>query len=285
MNAVTLAIDNHSTGLPTRHRVELYNFVDGQWVMVDERIAGPADEAVYIEVTTTPRRFIAPTRYTRAMFASASFLGIEAELLLQVAAAIVVGGLIGIERELRDKAAGFRTNICICLGAAVFTIASIEIAGSSHDATRIAAGIVSGIGFLGAGAILRREDRISGLTTAATIWVVAALGMSIGASLWPIVMLGTAAMLIVLWILPLVEHRIDALQDSRIYRVVCPPTRDHFKRLEDAFRTRGLSIRSHKLMREGDSLVCVWDAVGTPSEHDTMMAFLFEDDAVKSFEV
>jgi putative Mg2+ transporter-C (MgtC) family protein len=89
-------------------------------------------------------------------------------LLLQLLMVIVVGGLIGAEREYHSKNAGFRTMILICLGSFLFTTFSIHISGSSSD--RIASNIVTGIGFLGAGVIFKSDNRINGITTAATIW-------------------------------------------------------------------------------------------------------------------
>src|SRR4051812_13048584 len=90
---------------------------------------------------------------------------------------VFLGGAIGLEREISDKAAGLRTNILICLGACLFMMISRGFTGIPvSDPTRIAAQIVSGIGFLGAGAIMREGDRVTGLTTSATIWVVAAIG-------------------------------------------------------------------------------------------------------------
>src|SRR5688572_27174223 len=98
-------------------------------------------------------------------------------LLLRLLLVIIVGGLIGAEREYRSKSAGFRTMILICLGSFLFTTFSIQIGGLETD--RIASNIVTGIGFLGAGVIFKSENRINGLTTAAAIWAVAALGMGI----------------------------------------------------------------------------------------------------------
>ncbi|HQN43268.1 MAG TPA: MgtC/SapB family protein, partial [Anaerolineaceae bacterium] len=95
---------------------------------------------------------------------------LQPEDLLKIVLAVLVGGLIGIEREYRDKAAGFRTLIFICVGAALFTILSVRLAGDK-DPTRIAASIVTGVGFLGAGVILRDGGRVIGLTTAAAIWL------------------------------------------------------------------------------------------------------------------
>jgi putative Mg2+ transporter-C (MgtC) family protein len=102
--------------------------------------------------------------------------------LVGIILAVVFGAAIGLEREIRGKAAGLRTNVLICLGAAVFTIISRHLGGGQQDSvTRIAAQIVTGVGFLGAGAIIRDRAGIYGLTTAATIWLVASIGMACGA--------------------------------------------------------------------------------------------------------
>jgi putative Mg2+ transporter-C (MgtC) family protein len=111
-------------------------------------------------------------------------MSIEILDLLKLLFACLAGGLIGVEREFRDKSAGFRTLILICLGATLFTMMSPRFA-AIGDPGRIAAGIVSGIGFLGAGVILRDRGRIMGLTTAATIWMTAAIGMAIGGQFLP----------------------------------------------------------------------------------------------------
>src|SRR5512133_3601325 len=134
---------------------------------------------------------------------------LDPENLLKLLLALLVGGLIGMEREFRDKAAGFRTMICICLGATLFTILS-SLLGQPDDVTRIASEIVTGVGFLGAGAILRGPaGSVTGLTTAATIWLVAALGMAIGGGAYLLALATTAAVLLVLWVFPLLEARID----------------------------------------------------------------------------
>jgi len=101
--------------------------------------------------------------------------------LISIVLAALLGAGIGLERELSGKAAGLRTNLLICLGASVFTIISREmVTGTSGEVTRIAAQIVSGVGFLGAGAIIQDRHGVHGLTTAATIWLVASIGMACG---------------------------------------------------------------------------------------------------------
>src|SRR5919107_2081165 len=122
----------------------------------------------------------------------------DAELITRLLIAALLGGMIGAERELRRKSAGFRTNILIAMGSALFTIVSITLAPSASDPTRIAAQIVTGIGFLGAGAIMRTANRVQGLTTAATVWVNAALGVAAGGGEYRAALLGGAITLAVL---------------------------------------------------------------------------------------
>ena len=111
--------------------------------------------------------------------------------VLGVVLAVVFGAAIGLEREISGKAAGLRTNVLICLGAAVFTIISREMAGQTDSLTRIAAQIVTGVGFLGAGAIIQDRGGVHGLTTAATIWLVASIGMACGAGFYGLAVIST----------------------------------------------------------------------------------------------
>jgi putative Mg2+ transporter-C (MgtC) family protein len=128
-------------------------------------------------------------------------------LVLRVVLAAVLGGVLGLERELRGKAAGVRTNTLVAVGAALFMIVSIRLGqmeGGSVD--RIAAQVVTGVGFLGGGAILRSSRSVHGMTTAATIWVNAAVGMAAGAGLFAEAVTTTVIALIVLAALPSVER-------------------------------------------------------------------------------
>ncbi|HZD87062.1 MAG TPA: MgtC/SapB family protein [Gaiellaceae bacterium] len=121
-------------------------------------------------------------------------------VLLRLFVAAVLGGAIGLERELRERQAGLRTHLVVCVGAALFTLVSAYgFSGfAGVDRSRVAAGIVSGIGFLGAGAIIRQGLSVRGLTTAATLWLVAAIGMAAGAGYWDGALLATIGALLTL---------------------------------------------------------------------------------------
>ena len=128
-------------------------------------------------------------------------MSIELEMGLRILMAAALGAIIGYQRERSGKSAGLRTVVLVCVGATLFTMASIYGFGAVADPARVAAGIVIGIGFLGAGAIMRREgSHIEGLTTAATIWIMAAIGLATGAGLYLISAVTTAVILIVLFL-------------------------------------------------------------------------------------
>lgn len=137
------------------------------------------------------------------------------EALLKLLIAAIIGGLIGIERQVGGQTAGFRTQLLVCLGSCLFTIVSVQVHetyGASADPGRIAAQIVVGIGFLGAGAILRHGVSIRGLTTAATLWIVSAIGMAVGFGEYLIA--GFAALL-VLFNLAILKNIEDVLPINR----------------------------------------------------------------------
>ncbi|MCB9815021.1 MgtC/SapB family protein [Candidatus Nomurabacteria bacterium] len=132
---------------------------------------------------------------------------------IPILVSVLAGGLIGIEREYRDKSAGFRTMILIAIGSTLFTLLSIKMGTVEKESTRIAAAIVTGIGFLGAGVVLKDGATIRGITTAASIWLVAALGMGAGLMEYELVGAVTLLVLIVLWALPPFERWIDRMHD------------------------------------------------------------------------
>jgi putative Mg2+ transporter-C (MgtC) family protein len=134
----------------------------------------------------------------------------DAELTIRLLTAALLGALLGFERELKQKSAGLRTNILIAVGAALFTLMSYELAAEgTGDPGRVAAQIVTGIGFLGAGAIMRTDSGIQGLTTAATVWVNAAVGVAAGGGEYHLAFIATGVTLAALLVLTPVERGIE----------------------------------------------------------------------------
>jgi putative Mg2+ transporter-C (MgtC) family protein len=184
------------------------------------------------------------------------------ELLLRLALAAILGGLIGVERELREREAGLRTHLLVALGSALFTIvgaygfhAFLESGQSvvRADPTRIAAQIVTGIGFLGAGAIIRQGLSVRGLTTAATLWVVAAVGLAAGAGYYSAAAITTAVVLVALWPLRILAYRILRRyrpDDGRL--LVELPAGQPLGEVIDEIEHVGARIDSIDVSQEGD---------------------------------
>ena len=146
----------------------------------------------------------------------------DAELIRRLLTAALLGALLGFEREIRQKSAGLRTNILIAVGAALFTLMSLELSPEGSDPGRIAAQIVTGIGFLGAGAIMRTDSGVQGLTTAATVWVNAAVGVAAGGGSYHLAFISTAITIAVLLVLQPVE-RVIAHRFGKVERPVDHP--------------------------------------------------------------
>jgi putative Mg2+ transporter-C (MgtC) family protein len=135
-------------------------------------------------------------------------LNVQLELAVRLIVAAILGALVGLEREVHDHPAGMRTHLLVAVGAATFTVLSIEaFKAPGADPARIAAQIVTGIGFLGAGAILKGNGDVRGLTTAASLWAVAAVGMAAGAAAWGVAVAASIIVLVSLWPLHVIERR------------------------------------------------------------------------------
>ena len=193
---------------------------------------------------------------------------VVARLLL----ATLLGGLVGLERELSHKPAGIRTNMLICLGAALFTIVSYEMAGAvGGDHTRIAAQIIPGIGFLGAGVVIRERGTIIGITSAATIFVVASIGMTVGAGLY---VTGIFTMLLLLGSLIFIgniEQRVGLQTRVMNFRITAPPELDPLTRVHTIVEESGLHARRWHSYKVDEGLLVEFDAEMTvPQERDLM---------------
>jgi len=135
---------------------------------------------------------------------------------IPIGVATLAGGLIGLERECRSKSAGFRTMIIIAVGSCLFTLMSQIMGGPDKESTRIAASIVTGVGFLGAGVILRDGLTIRGLTTAASVWLAASLGLAAAVGQYELVGIVTFVALVVLWLIPPLERLLERITSEYV---------------------------------------------------------------------
>jgi putative Mg2+ transporter-C (MgtC) family protein len=195
---------------------------------------------------------------------------------LKLGLAILVGGLIGAEREFRDKSAGLRTIIFITLGSTLFTMLSPILGNDVHTA-RVAANIVTGIGFLGAGAIIREGTKIAGLTTAATIWLAASLGMGIGSGHYGLVGISTLVIMVILWLFPLFEHWINAMREARTYEVLLPLDTSSTDEILERFSRASLHILSQKEHKTSGGILLIVSTLGAPKNHTRLAQVLIHD--------
>jgi putative Mg2+ transporter-C (MgtC) family protein len=198
------------------------------------------------------------------------------EILVRLAAAAALGGVIGIERELREREAGFRTHMLVAMGAALFTLVSAyawgdfafsQASGVTFDPTRIAAQIVTGIGFIGAGAIIRQGLSVRGLTTAATLWLVAAIGMACGAGFYWAAVIATVISLVSLGPLRVVSRRVGDRTHRRELVVDLEPEATAAPVLA-ALEQLGVEVTSFSMAAHGDGrrLACI---VELPQHEDS----------------
>jgi putative Mg2+ transporter-C (MgtC) family protein len=203
-------------------------------------------------------------------------------LLLRLLIVIAVGGLVGAEREFRSKSAGFRTMILICLGSFLFTTFSKFMSDVSPD--RIASNIVTGIGFLGAGVIFKSDNRVNGITTAAAIWAVAALGMGIADGAYVLVLASTVVVLGSLLLLTKLEGVIDHINQSHSYKIISPYKDELFKEYEDLFRECHLKYKRIKRTKSGNNIIGLWHVQGSEKNHNRFTKRLLHHPEVIEFE-
>jgi putative Mg2+ transporter-C (MgtC) family protein len=202
----------------------------------------------------------------------------------QVSVAFVIGAIIGLEREFRSKPAGFRTMILICVGSCLYTILSKEIGGASPD--RIASNIVTGIGFIGAGVIFKEGITVNGLTTAALIWVTAALGMAIGYHNYPLAIVVSIMVVIALFVLEPVQRFINRFHKVKDYRIKTISLGNNFKEeLEKFFSSNDMDFRCMKTVKENTDAVYIYRISSPDRNYETVNNFLLQHKEVKSFEV
>ena len=204
------------------------------------------------------------------------------ELMLQMALATILGGAIGLERELGGKPAGLRTNILICMGSVLYTKLSLMMAGDSTDPTRVAGQIVTGVGFIGAGTILHARGAVVGLTSAATIWVVAAIGVALGGGYYLEAVGSTLLVIVVLQGLGRVEILVEKQQATSRVAVHARPGPTAVEEIETIIRRTGLDIVQQSHRQENVDVVLDFQLRGPKRLHDQVMIALLHHPSVRT---
>jgi putative Mg2+ transporter-C (MgtC) family protein len=201
--------------------------------------------------------------------------------ILKIALSAVVGCLVGLEREIRRKPAGFRTLALICVGATIFTICSYKL-GIDVNRDRVAANIITGVGFLGAGVIFRNNGSVSGITTAATIWIAAALGMLIGIGEYELSVITLLISLLILYALQFIQNWIDSQFQHRNYII---SFKGEFSADELSGKLKEWKLATHyfKETRAGQQTSFEFDLTGKEVNMDQFNQWLKNESRVYSF--
>lgn len=204
--------------------------------------------------------------------------------VIKLSLSLLLGALIGAEREYKSKVAGFRTIILITLGSTLFTLVSVALMGQG-DPTRIASTIVTGIGFLGAGVIYRETGTIKGITTAAVIWAAAAIGMMVGFGLFAISIISVILILIILLSFSWLQRYIDRTNREKVYRIHLANNSGHIQTMKQLIKSFKLSPKIINQGKRKGLIYVVIEVEGPVKFHNNFMKALYESDFVESFEV
>ena len=202
--------------------------------------------------------------------------------ILKILLSILIGGIIGAEREYRNKSAGFRTLTLISMGSCLFSLLSIHFGSTSSD--RIASNIVQGIGFLCAGVIFRSDNRVSGITTAATIWITAALGMAIAAGYYIWAFLGFGCVMVVLLMFNYLEIWIDKWNQIRRYKIICHYEYETLTHFESEMEVCNLKYKRIERIRINDKITGSWMVQGSEKSHNLFIQTILKDLSIEQFE-
>ncbi len=204
------------------------------------------------------------------------------ELLIKMMLSIIIGGVIGIEREIRSKSAGLRTIMLICLGATLFTIFS-QILGAANSPDRIASNVVVGIGFIGAGVVYRNKNRVNGITTAASIWLSAALGVGIGCGYYLAACIGCLLVVSILFMFTFFDHVLDKINQVREYTITFTYEEHQHHKYELLLHYYGLKILQRSEVKKGNIITGSWVARGHEKKHHAFIERVLDDSSVSEF--
>jgi putative Mg2+ transporter-C (MgtC) family protein len=202
--------------------------------------------------------------------------------LARLLLAAILGGTIGLERQWRHKPAGLRTNMFICFGAAMFTVLSRQLAGVESDSARIAAQIIPGIGFIGAGSILHARASVTGLTTASTLFVVASIGMAAGGGLYLIAVFGTIMILISLVLLGRMEAAFSLKAFATTYEVTGRNVDGMLREVNRVLDSEQLTMHSVNIANADPDFRMVFSVDGEPGQQGAFRIRLHESPAFAS---
>lgn len=202
--------------------------------------------------------------------------------VLPILFSVIVGGIIGIEREYQLKSAGLRTMILVTLGSCIFTMLSMNL-GETGSPDRIAANIITGIGFVGAGVIFKEDNRVSGLTTAVTIWICAALGMTIGAGYYQEATIGSLVVFLLLIMFKYIQNVIDRISTRYTYQITLSYEDGIMEKYENLFKEHGLKSIRGKQVRSGEKYTAIWRVQGASKNHDVCTKMLLNDPTIDEF--
>ena len=200
----------------------------------------------------------------------------ELEIIIRLLLAAFWGALIGAEREYRGKAAGLRTTIMISVGACFFTLMSEWIGGPGNP-DRIASNIVTGLGFLCAGVIFRSDSHVSGITTAAAIWSVAAVSMGVGAGYYFASACAALMILLILTLLTILQDKIDLINEHKTLRITFKRTDDGYNRCKDLFNKHSIKSKLLGQRRTLDHLTIEWQVHASKHSMESLYAALLMD--------
>lgn len=205
------------------------------------------------------------------------------QLTLRLAVAALAGMAIGIEREWREKAAGFRTLTLVSAGSAVFMLVALATAPS--EAVRMMAGITAGVGFLGAGAVLRDRGRVFGLTTAAAVWMSSAVGVAAALGLYSLTAAGVALTIIVLFVLSLIPYE-HVQTETRTYSLTWPGTTPYHTLTScEEFEARGATAHFSAISDADDHYVVLWTVDGPRPVHEALAEDLAGRSDIETFAI
>jgi putative Mg2+ transporter-C (MgtC) family protein len=218
-------------------------------------------------------------------FASPDWASFATDTVKKLVLAAVLGGLVGLEREIRGKAAGLRTNMFICFGAAMFTLLSFRYSPGTADHNRISAQIITGIGFIGAGSILHSRGAVSGLTTAATIFVVASIGMAVGGEEYLAAIFATLVLLAALIILGWVERYFHFKSMLMGYAVTGSDREKLLATVSNVLTERGQSMHSVQLGGAEGAARVFFTVEASKAEHSRLVEILRDRAALERVEI